>query len=672
MNTRQVCHSHDVGYVEAPAVQEEQPLEKRLASKMWKFRLSALDELLEQCQKGGDISRFEAEIAGWLADSNVNCQEKAFRLLDLYLSKQKGLSVTCRDLLKVIIEKGFPSSKSDIVKHANSCVVELLDKGYKADIYSALADGLLHKNPKVQAACVDAYINLLINFGPKRLDMLKVILKELQAHCETTSPTLRNALLNFYKEAYKWLGEGLLSLVKLKKPLVDDFEKFTKSYQRIPMVPLRATEQEAAAIETGKVMEVDAYSMADPVDVLLRFDEAWVDRINEISKWSEKKDALDAAIAELSTPKIVQRDHYHIIGLAKKLLADSNLAIQICGIKLTKALASGLRKEFRQGAKVLASLLLVKLRDKKTQVVDETHKCLKALLHAISLEDMLESIKEGLVDKAPQMRQQTLKFVQDSMTKKDGKIIRQLFDCFLKLTTDGAAEVRDKVIEVIRDVKNLYGSGFIGDKFQNVQSQKLQHILAERCDIPVENIECQPADRSMSIETKPVVQKKVVKTSSLQPKETSTRPAKSVESMNHDDSLSHSRIALDNNRTNQLQEPNISSPNEAQKLQAYQSLISKPIPNVTAFLKSKAVRESQTNVLRAILTIYERAGQDLTRADLEYLMLHDWRKAKSFLSDYLMVARIGQDCGETIRQYPLLKEILGARDSGRPKAPLVV
>lgn len=52
-------------------------------------------------------------------------------------------------------------------------------------------------------------------------------------------------------------------------------------------------------------------------------------------------------------------------------------------------------------------------------------------------------------------------------------------------------------------------------------------------------------------------------------------------------------------------------------------------------------------------------------------MLHDWRKSKNFLSDYLTAARIGQECNELIRQQPLLKEILGSRDSNRPKIPLV-
>jgi len=60
---------------------------------------------------------------GWLADNNINCQERAFRLLDVYLSKRQRLSLPVKDLLKLIIEKGFTASKQDIIKHANNALI---------------------------------------------------------------------------------------------------------------------------------------------------------------------------------------------------------------------------------------------------------------------------------------------------------------------------------------------------------------------------------------------------------------------------------------------------------------------------------------------------------------------------------------------------------------------
>jgi hypothetical protein len=58
--------------------------------------------------------------------------------------------------MKIVCDKGFTSNKPDIVRYANNIVAELLDKGYKAEIYAALIDGLSHKNPKVPVGCVDA------------------------------------------------------------------------------------------------------------------------------------------------------------------------------------------------------------------------------------------------------------------------------------------------------------------------------------------------------------------------------------------------------------------------------------------------------------------------------------------------------------------------------------
>jgi hypothetical protein len=53
----------------------------------------------------------------------------------------------------------------------------------------------------------------------------------------------------------------------------------------------------------------------------------------------------------------------------KRILSDSNISIQICGLKMIGCLAKGLRKHFYQGAKTFSSSLIYKLRDKKHQIV---------------------------------------------------------------------------------------------------------------------------------------------------------------------------------------------------------------------------------------------------------------------------------------------------------------
>ena len=58
-------------------------------------------------------------------------------------------------------------------------------------------------------------------------------------------------------------------------------------------------------------------------------------------------------------------------------------------MRLTKALALGLRRQFNQGAKILSSIIISKFKDKKTQIVEEAHASTAALLLCINLDDIL-------------------------------------------------------------------------------------------------------------------------------------------------------------------------------------------------------------------------------------------------------------------------------------------
>ena len=153
------------------------------------------------------------------------------------------------------------------------------------------------------------------------------------------------------------------------------------------MVPIRATAAELA--QPSKAISLDAYSFAEPVDVIPKYDESWVSSILGIEKWIDKRDALDKAIKDFNTPKIVNRPYSHLTSMITRVLADSNINIQICGLQLLRCLATGLRKSFAHGAKCLYKEILYKLKEKKSQVVQEVHKVLAAFLHTLTLEDMI-------------------------------------------------------------------------------------------------------------------------------------------------------------------------------------------------------------------------------------------------------------------------------------------
>ena len=56
-------------------------------------------------------------------------------------------------------------------------------------------------------------------------------------------------------------------------------------------------------------------------------------------------------------------------------------------------------------------LLIPKFRDKKTMMIEETKVALDHFAYSISVEDILEDLKEGLNDKVPQMKVHLLSFL---------------------------------------------------------------------------------------------------------------------------------------------------------------------------------------------------------------------------------------------------------------------
>ena len=123
-------------------------------------------------------------------------------------------------------------------------------------------------------------------------------------------------------------------------------------------------------------------------------------------------------------------------------------------------MAKGLRKYFYSAAKAQFFNIIGKFREKRTQMVDETNNTLNEFSHCIGIEDVLEDVKEGLADKAPNMRVNLLnwisKHIDQKAEDKGGEVpeksrqaIKKLFPTFEKLLEDGVAEVRDTMVRSV-------------------------------------------------------------------------------------------------------------------------------------------------------------------------------------------------------------------------------
>lgn len=104
--------------------------------------------------------------------------------------------------------------------------------------------------------------------------------------------------------------------------------------------------------------------------------------------------------------------------MIRRLLTDSNFNVVLTNLKLAATISKGLRKQFTHSAKSLFPLILSKMKEKKNQMIEETFHTLNDFYYSISIEDVSEDIKQGLKDKAPNMRSNIISWLGKFIERK--------------------------------------------------------------------------------------------------------------------------------------------------------------------------------------------------------------------------------------------------------------
>jgi hypothetical protein len=79
---------------------------------------------------------------------------------------------------------------------------------------------------------------------------------------------------------------------------------------------------------------------------------------------------LDDFIKKTKVKNILPpKDISHFITLIKRLLAENNINLLLCGFSIAQNLSKGLKKNFSQIAKNISSYIFLKLKDAKPNIV---------------------------------------------------------------------------------------------------------------------------------------------------------------------------------------------------------------------------------------------------------------------------------------------------------------
>ena len=303
--------------------------------------------------------------------------------------------------------------------------------------------------------------------------------------CGSSNPAQRGEALSFYKEVYRFIGPAIMpSVEKLKKAQQDELAKVFAEIdeKKEKAKPLRMTIREREAAKEAEIDQLcaeeenkfDAFDLAEEVDILSKYQDAWTSGVLELKKWAEKKEKLDELNADANTPKIKPGNTSALVACLLKLIADSNINVSSTAVKSVGLLTKGLRKEFAVPARSFIAPLILKFREKKPSFIEELHEILDSLHTVVGLEEELEGLKGGFADKMPKVKQQTALFLERSIQttyidplKNVGKEVGAML---MKVTEDSNAEARDAALSCLGVLKGRLGESMLANLFTDVNS----------------------------------------------------------------------------------------------------------------------------------------------------------------------------------------------------------
>lgn len=384
--------------------------------------------------------------------------------------------------LSSIVEKGLPQMRPAVKANALEALLLCVEMDKADPVIEELIPALSHKVPKVIAATLAALTAIYHNFGCKVVDP-KPVLKALPKVFAHADKNVRNEAQSLTVELYRWLKEAIKPLFfgELKPVQQQDLDKLFENVKQEPPPKqerlTKAQQNTRASASAGPgddegegeggedaveedVGEVDAFDLAEPVDVLPKIPKDFHDQLSS-SKWKDRKDALDALHSALNIPRIKDGPFDDIVRALAKAMKDANIAVVTVAANCVDLLAQGLRRGFTKYRSMILSPMLERLKEKKQSVADALGQALDAVFAATHLSDCLDEILEFLKHKNPQVKQETVKFLirclRDTKDVPSKAEVKSIADAATKLMTESSEVIRSGGAEILGTLMKIVG-----------------------------------------------------------------------------------------------------------------------------------------------------------------------------------------------------------------------
>ena len=336
---------------------------------------------------------------------------------------------------------------------------------------------------------------------------------------------------NLAVELYRWLREAMKTTFwnDLKPVQQQDLEKLFEGVKSEPApkqdrllrsqqaakeaAPAGDEDAEADQPEVEEPPEVEAFDLAEPVDVIKKMPSDFHERLAS-TKWKDRKEALDEFYGVANTERI-QDGHYDevIQGLAKSM-KDANVAVVTVAANCITVLAKGLRKSFAKYRGRIMAPIMERLKEKKQSVAEALGQALDAVFLSTGLSECLEDILEFLKHKNPQVKSETLGFLirclkttREAPSKPE---VKSIADAAIKLLAESVEATRAAGAETLGTLMKIMGERQMQQYLEGLDDIRKQKIK-EYCDAAVVKAKDKPKPVAPPPKAAPPPQKRMVK-----------------------------------------------------------------------------------------------------------------------------------------------------------------
>ena len=490
-------------------------LPDRFAHKNWKVRKEGYETAAKEFAATPDepdaaFKPFLYDAGLWkgaAGDSNVAAQQEGIAALCAFLKYggQQAASRSRTAAIQPIFEKGLSSTRPGTKADSVEALLLYVEIDKPDLVVEELLPALSHKQPKVTAATLAALAAIFHNFGVKLVDP-KPILKQLPKIFGHADKNVRAEGSNLTVELYRWLKEAMKPIFwselkpvqqqdleklfeKVKEEPAPKQERYTRAQQAAmqtaPPPSSNVAEEEVATVEPidEEPVAIDAFDLAEPVDVYSKVPEDFFETLAS-TKWKERKDALDALLVTLNTPKIKDGPFDELVRTFAKCMKDANITVVAAAANCVEKLALGLRRSFAKYRTSILTPMMERLKEKKQAVADALGAAMDAVFLATSLTDCLEEILASLANKNPQVKGETVKFLVRSLkttpdvpSKTEQKSIAE---AATKLLTESTEAMRAGGAEILGVLMKIIGERAMGpylDGLDDIRKTKIKEYF---------------------------------------------------------------------------------------------------------------------------------------------------------------------------------------------------